>query len=193
MAANGSVVGPNLNCTSNRLTPLTADASAVAATIDRLDARGLTNLHEGIMWGWRTLSPGAPFTEGRPYGDAKNRKIIVLMSDGANAYDTYANFNKSMYGAFGYVADGRLGTIASDKATVIGKLNEKTLAACANAKAAGIRIYTVALGVTDAATLDLLSACATEPDVAFRSKGDGDLAIAFTQIANDVATLRVTN
>ncbi len=194
MSRNGTVVGPNLNCTSAPLAPLTADRSAVLATIDGLEAKGLTNLHEGIMWGWRALSPGAPFAEGRPYEDDGNRKILVLMTDGANAYDSYRNFNRSMYGAFGYVRKGRLGTTSSDNATVVARMNERTLAACRNVKATGkVRVYTVALGVTDPATLAMLAECASDPEIAFRMKEDSDLAVAFGRIAADVATLRVTN
>jgi hypothetical protein len=47
---------------------------------------GGTNQAEGLAWGWRVLSPSAPFTEGRPYNDPSDpvRKVIVLMTDGEN-------------------------------------------------------------------------------------------------------------
>ena len=38
------------------------------------------------MWGWRVLSPTAPFTEGRAYTANDNKKILVLMTDGENTY-----------------------------------------------------------------------------------------------------------
>ncbi len=46
----------------------------------------MTSIGEGAAWGWRTLSPGAPFTEGRPYGAEENQKVLVLMTDGQNTY-----------------------------------------------------------------------------------------------------------
>ena len=190
---NGTVVGPNLNCTSAPLVPLSSDRSAVVSAIDALSARGMTNIHEGIMWGWRTLSPSAPFVEGRAYDDHGNRKILVVMTDGENAYDTYANFNGSMYGAYGYVADGRLGMTASDDAAVVARMNERTVAACANAKAAGVLVYTVSFRVADPATLSLLADCASAPEMAFRSDSGIALASAFADISNSIAMLRVTD
>jgi hypothetical protein len=37
----------------------------------------------GLMWGWRALSPEAPFTEGAAYGASE--KHIVIFTDGFNA------------------------------------------------------------------------------------------------------------
>jgi hypothetical protein len=45
--------------------------------------------------------------------------------------------NGSFYSAYGYSAAGRLGTTSSNKADIVAKMNEKTLQACANAKAGG--------------------------------------------------------
>jgi len=189
---NGTVVGPNLNCTSAPLVPLTSDRAAVRGAIAGLGARGLANLAEGVMWGWRALSPGEPLAGSRPYGEPGNRKIVVLMSAGRNAYDAYANFNRSMYGAYGYAADGRLGT-ATDRASLVAAMNRKTLAACANAKAAGVLVYTVAFDVDDPATLALLSECASRPAMAFRSGDPIALAAAFADISNAIAMLRVAD
>jgi len=36
-------------------------------------------------WGWRRLLPGEPFTTGAPYEGAETKKVIVLLTDGANA------------------------------------------------------------------------------------------------------------
>ncbi len=34
-------------------------------------ARGSTVLPEGLMWGWRVMSPNQPFPEGAAYTDKK--------------------------------------------------------------------------------------------------------------------------
>ncbi|MCB1487073.1 MAG: hypothetical protein KDJ88_06400 [Bauldia sp.] len=185
---NGTVVGPNLGCTAAPLMPLSDDESGILAAIDALDARGTANLHAGVMWGWRALSPALPFDEGRPVDTASNRKIMIVMTDGRNGYDTYRNFNRSSYGAFGYVAKGHLGTTSADPATVAAKLNERTLEACSNARAeGGVEIYTIAFQVSDPATRDLLRACASSPDKAFEADTDSGLASTFRDIAVDVA------
>lgn len=189
---NGTVVGPNLNCTSAPLVSLTADRAVLDAAIGGLRARGLANLAEGLMWGWRALSPGEPFAGGRPYGEPGNRKIIVLMTAGRNAYDAYANLNRSMYGAYGYAADGRLGP-ATGRASLVAAMNAKTRTACANAKAAGILVYTVAFDVDDPATQALLLECASAPDMAFRSGDAIGLATAVADISNSIAMLRVAD
>ena len=109
-----------------------------------------------------------------PVDSPNNRKIMIVMTDGNNDYETNQNFNRSGYGAFGYVAKGHLGTTSSDRNTVLAKLNEKTLEACANAKAeGGVQIYTVAFRVSDPATLDLLRTCADTPEMAFETDSNG--------------------
>ncbi|MCB1497780.1 MAG: hypothetical protein KDJ86_18505 [Bauldia sp.] len=186
---NGTVVGPNLGCTAAPLMPLSNDRSGILETIDALTARGTANLHAGIMWGWRALSPAPPFAEGRPADTASNRKVMIVMTGGHNGYDSYRNFNRSAYGAFGYVSKGHLGTTSADRETVVAKLNERTLEACANAKAeGGVDIYTIAFQVSDPATVDLLRACASSPGKALEADSNSALAATFRDIAIDVAT-----
>jgi len=188
---NGTVVGPNLNCTSSPVMALSDDEPKILAKIASLDARGTTNIHAGVMWGWRLLSSELPFAEGRPAGTSNNRKILIVMSDGANSYDTYGNFNRSMYGAFGYVANGHLGTTSAEPSRVRVKLDERTLEACANASSeGGVQIYTVAFQVSDPATLGLLERCASAPEMAFRTDSNGGLVATFRQIAAEIAAAR---
>ena len=62
--SNGTVIGPNVGCTSAPMMPLSDRQPDILAAIEGLDARGMANLHAGIMWGWRSLSPALPFAEG---------------------------------------------------------------------------------------------------------------------------------
>ena len=69
------------------LTPLKTGKSKLVSKIDSLQAGGWTYIPGGLVWGWRVLSPEAPFTEGASWTEVKKknvRKIIVLMTDGAN-------------------------------------------------------------------------------------------------------------
>ncbi|MCX7324932.1 MAG: hypothetical protein NTZ14_10975 [Hyphomicrobiales bacterium] len=64
---------------------------------------------EGIMWGWRKLSPRARFADGAAYGTDGNKKILVIMTDGENQIGGN-NLNgpvMSHCSAYGYMRWGR--------------------------------------------------------------------------------------
>ena len=85
-------LGPNYGCTTAPLLELTNyKEDVVVGASTRWSPTASTNIGEGLMWGWRVLSPGAPFAQGRPSNDPHNQKVIVLMTDGENTYTRYAN------------------------------------------------------------------------------------------------------
>jgi Flp pilus assembly protein TadG len=188
-AASGQ--GPNYLCDSKAVLPLTDDKSAVISLIQSMQAKGGTNIMEGVMWGWRVLSPELPYTEGRSYGDKDNIKYLIVMTDGENWHQARSNHNKSSYHAFGYAAKGRLGTTYTTSA-LIGQMNTKTLAACTNAKAAGIKIFTIAFRLEDNPTTQaLLANCATSATQAYAASNGTALIQAFESIGREIARLRV--
>jgi Flp pilus assembly protein TadG len=73
--------GRNFMCDAKPLLRLTTDMTALHGSINAMTAGGNTNLFEGFAWGWRTLSPNAPFSDGkaynRSYGVAARRSTIV--------------------------------------------------------------------------------------------------------------------
>ncbi len=203
--------GPNFMCTTQALTPLTTSQSTVSAAITSMQANGYTNITAGLMWGWRAISPGEPFTEGRPYTSTDNQKIIVLMTDGENTYDPYlqadinpgsntyaGKFVKSAYGAWAYLFKNHLGTTSTQSSTVFTKLNDHTASACANAKAAGITIYTVGFEINDTTSSDpettkaLLQNCATDTSKYFDAQNETDLLDAFHAIGDQITLLRIS-
>jgi Flp pilus assembly protein TadG len=189
----GSGPGPNALCDSQPILPLTENKSAVDAVIGQMRAKGSTNILDGLMWGWRLLSPEEPFTEGRPYSDPENSKYLILMTDGENNHQAMANHNKSIYHAFGYAAKGRLGSTATTSA-LINEMNSKTRAACENAKAAGITVYTIAFRLeSDANTRALLTSCASSAAEAYRAGDGAALVQAFEAIAREIAKLRIAS
>jgi hypothetical protein len=157
---------------------------------------GNTNLLEGLVWGWRTLSPNEPFADGRAYTTSGNRKIIVLLTCGMNAWAEAENHNLSVYSAFGYYGKNRLGTGAVDEATARALMDAKTKEACTNAKAAGVSVYTVGFSVStepiDAAGLTLLKDCATAPTMAYVANNSSQIVTVFQKIADDLGNLRLT-
>jgi hypothetical protein len=71
-------------------------------------------------------------------------------------------------------------------------MDDKLVSACANAKLAGITIYTVAFRLEgDATTQALLSQCATTTDGYFAASDGSTLIQAFQNISKEIATLRV--
>lgn len=187
------VTGPNFWCTSKPIVPLTNDIEVLAEALDGMVAKGHTNIYEGLMWGWRVLSPGAPFEEGKDYDTPNLRKYIVLMTDGENTAVGRSNYNKSEYSPFGYSAKGRLGTTSSSSSTIESKMDDKLKDACKNAKLAGITIYTIAfkLPSTATATKQMLSNCASATDKAFTPEENSELEPVFQAIAKDLGKLRI--
>ncbi|HEU0061019.1 MAG TPA: hypothetical protein VFR19_14160 [Hyphomicrobiaceae bacterium] len=189
--AVASAPGPNALCDSRPILPLTEHKRAVAAVLAQMRAKGSSNILDGLMWGWRLLSPEEPLTEGRPYSDPENSKYLILMSDGKNNHQAAANHNKSIYHAFGYASNARLGATATSSA-LVAQMNNKTRVACENAKAAGITVYTVAFRLEhDADTRALLASCASGAAEAYAAGDGAALVQAFEAIAREIAKLQI--
>jgi Mg-chelatase subunit ChlD len=183
--------GPNYMCNSEAILPLSSDQGEIEAKLSTMVAKGSTNIAEGVAWGWRVLSPAEPFAQGRSYDEPKNDKIMIVMTDGANTYSASSNHNKSWYAAHGYGSSGRLGTSYSSS-SYVSRMNQKTAAACANAKAAGVKIYTIAFRLeSDPATLSLLQSCASEASMAYRASDGTSLIAVFEQVGGQISRLRV--
>jgi Flp pilus assembly protein TadG len=111
-----STDGPNFSCTTTGITPLTdvtegTGKDDVKAAIAAMQWSGNTNVPEGMAWGWRVVSHGEPFTEGRPDSERGNDKVVIVLTDGENTYgdlnDSTSNSsdpipNRSTYAAYGY-------------------------------------------------------------------------------------------
>ncbi|WP_181174524.1 TadE/TadG family type IV pilus assembly protein [Mesorhizobium sp. B2-3-10] len=185
--------GPNYSCTTNPITPLTdvsvADGlTSIKAAIDLMQPNGGTNVPEGMAWGWRVVSSGEPFTQGRPEAERGNDKVVIVLTDGANTYYTPSSLgysdpanSKSTYASFGYLNPGYNGTsvgrLFMGTSSAIGQfdysngnytnaLNEQMATLCNNAKAANIMVMTVALDLSttkasDKLAIDALKSCSS--------------------------------
>ncbi|MDJ0512245.1 MAG: pilus assembly protein [Methyloceanibacter sp.] len=180
--------GPNMYCPPAAITPLNNNKSTVTNAINALRANGTTNIPAGLLWGWRVLTPGAPFTEGKEHDEDKRLKAIVLLTDGANYVNRAYNHNGSGYGAFGYASKGRLGNKNGSKASK--QLNVKTKAVCDSIKAQGIVIYTIGFRVNNS-TKNLLKYCASAADMFFNSPSNSQLEAVFGEIAQGLTELRI--
>lgn len=190
--------GPNATCTAQAVQRLTTATATITAAIDNMQLADNTNLLESVMWGWRTLSPSAPFADGRSYTAVGNQKIIVLMTDGMNFWRGVPNHNSSEYTGFGFYTNKRLDptTAPTSEATARAQMDERTLTACANAKAKGITIYTVGFSVPiepiDSAGLALLRTCASSIDKAYVAGDANAIVTVFKSIADSIGNPRVS-
>lgn len=207
--------------TSQTIMQLTSNKTDVTNKITALQAGGYTNLHEGFMWGWRTISPNAPFAAGSAYKTKTTRKVMVFMTDGFNNWSSQTNtVTGSTYQAAGYYSyngtanvrfpDGTQGngvnyqnllkpaantsTDYHDKSRDM--QDELTLEACTNAKAQEIEIFTIGFsGVDDPIDqqgLDLMKACATNEDHYFAATNAAELNAAFAAIGIGLGKLRLS-
>jgi Flp pilus assembly protein TadG len=182
----------NWGCTARPVTPLTTSRSTIDDAISDMIASGTTNIPIGVSWGVRLLSPQEPFTEGNPWDDDENIKAMVILTDGQNVIRGRGNFNYSDYSGYGYIREGRLGVVTSSSWALRNALNERTAAACAYARAQGIRVYTITFQVSSSTTRDMMRECASHPSLYFDSPSNEALRNAFELIAGDLTNLRLS-
>lgn len=187
----GYLYGPNSGFEIQPLTRLTSNRGNLKTAISALSAGGDTNISAGVMWGWHVLSPNVPFKDGGPYRDADHDKIMIVMTDGQNHNVVAPNNNASIYSGIGYIWQNRLGINSGTLSTRIAKLDSKLSEACANAKAAGIVIYSVIL---EDKTVDQSSVrgCASSPDRVLEVSNPAGLQAAFDSIARMIQALTVS-
>jgi Flp pilus assembly protein TadG len=209
---SNSPIGPNYSCISTSVQRLTNQKESVITQIDRMVANGATNVLEGFMWAWRTLSPNAPYADGRSYtwsqpnSSKRNRKIIVLMTDGDNSWTGMSQSpHKSAYSPMGYYHNARFGTAPTSKAEADAQLNQKLMEACNNAKAIrgrdnsdAITVYTVAFSTSDspisATGRQLLEDCASVVNghrQYYPATSSTQLAEVFKAIASKIGELKL--
>jgi Flp pilus assembly protein TadG len=203
--------GPNYACNAIPLLRLTNTSATALTKINDMRAEGGTNILEGFMWGWRAISPNAPYADGRAYnwdgGQIRNKKIVVLMTDGDNTWNQLTNPNGSLYSTFGYYRNNRIGTGITTNAQATAAMNNATRQACTNAKATrnirneeGVQIYTVGFSTPGAEIstdgLQLLQDCASVENgrqLYYPASNAAELAAVFSTIANNIGRLKITN
>ncbi len=162
-------------CPKEPVLPLTEAKSTVKASINGMQAKGCTRFDVGASWGWRAISPdwqgvwiGAPSSLPLDYEEKQMEKAIIIMTDGKNTPDCLddTQTQKETEDAF------------SDT--------------CVDMKANGIIIYTITFQLEDPDTNTLFRECASGAERYFKSPSGDQLEAAFTAIANDLSTLRLS-
>jgi Flp pilus assembly protein TadG len=193
--------GPNAAC-PGPVIPLTNDTELMKREIRKMKPHNEyggnnsgTNVAQGLVWAWRVLSPGEPFTGGAPYEDEETQKALILLSDGRNQVVSNGGITESDYTSYGYLADGRMGS-TDDYLVAEANVDEKVKEVCAKVKAEGIRLYTILFQVDFQKTQDLFRECASKNDegepLYYYVPSTSDLQTAFSDIGKDLTSLRIT-
>jgi len=187
-------IGPNRACPTP-IVPLTTDFSKIRTGIDAMNywnGSG-TNIAEGLAWGWRVLTPDAPYTEAGPFDSAARQKFLVLMTDGTNvSYGSSGTMNRSDYGSYNFLAHGLTGG-ANNQGAAEGVLNGWTGDMCSQMKQQGIEIFTVVYNSTASSVQNLFRSCASRPDNFYMTSNTAALEEAFANIGRQMSRLRLTN
>lgn len=154
--------------------PLSNDKTAIENAIDAMTPNGYTYIAEGVAWGRRVLSPGAPFTGGLTTAEIKKRqgmKALIVLTDGENTRaPTYPLHN------------------STDRALA----DQLTSRLCGETKNDGVVIYTIAFRVTDPGVRTLLEDCGSTAGNYFEPKNAGELSETFAQIAMSLRNLSLS-
>lgn len=167
----------------SEITPLTKNQGQVISAIETLTAVGETYIPSGMAWGLNALSQVKPLTEAAAYDtegrNRKPRKVIVLMTDGANTKFLQPTSTPPGRHNGNSPAPGKPTT----------QSNDFTLELCASAKESGIEIYTVAFQVTNSAAKTMLETCASDPSHYFDASDSAKLLAAFSSIAASLESI----
>ncbi len=177
----------NGSCPQRSILPLTNTKSTIDTNIESMIANGGTSVPIGLIWGWRSLSSHAPYTEGVPYGTDNTRKVIVILTDGQNDHGYYtSNKMGGYYSAYGMPYQQHLGT-----GWLGNELDDKLETICSNVKSKGILVYSITFELNDTNTQNLMRNCATRNDMYFNSPDGSSLQDAFDEIATGLQKLQL--
>lgn len=175
------------NCSHiNPVTRLTSKRADILSGINQMKSEGWTYIPSGLSWGWRALSPEAPFADGVSYDNDGVQKVIVLMTDGANT--------RSIQQISGDSVANHAGAAINDHGgTDVAGANQMTSELCTNIKAKGIMLYTISFDVAgDEGIQSLLRSCAGNGGQYYNADNSTELADAFRHIGLALLNLRLS-
>jgi Flp pilus assembly pilin Flp len=172
------------------ITRLTSSKETITADIDKMKAKQMaTYIPSGLAWGWRMLSKIAPFTDAVPDDDESVKKVIVLMTDGANTRSPQKWSGDSTKNHSGEVYGHNKGPSAAD--TMIA--NTLTSELCVNIKAKNIMVFTIAFDVDEGSEIEtLMKTCAGNGGKFFDADDGEALSQAFKEIGLSLLNLRLS-
>ena len=173
------VVRRRRTCRVQPMVELTHTRRGLQQAISRMRAQDSTYIPTGLMWGWRLLSPQRPFAA-KPY-DAKNKKVLILMTDGKNTVSPSLTWTPHDQGQH-----------RVHRGHNTSEANRKTAEICSNIADKDIVVYTIAFEVSDPTIRTILQNCAANGGSYFDANNSAALQEAFDDIAAELQTLRLT-
>jgi hypothetical protein len=147
---------------------VSADLTASSPTstfgkkINSMNPNGNTNVTIGAVWGYHALTSSDPLTEASAPATDLD-KVLILLTDGDNTQNRFSSTQS--------------------------QIDTRTTKACTNIKNANIKVYTVRVIDGNAS---LLQGCASKPEMYYDVQNASQLNAVFTNIAQDLASLRIS-
>lgn len=162
---------------------LTTDKASLISQINALVPYDNTYIPEGLVWGWRVLSPNAPFADAAPY-NSKTKKILILMTDGYNTNEPDPSLKYPDDTSWPQFGPGEYYNDWGNDGTA----DATTQQLCASIQAVGVTIYTIPFMVSDPNIKSILQNCASAPANYFDAGDITSLQAAFTNIGNQLTS-----
>ncbi len=186
----------NNGCPYAAVQPLTSDRAALLLQVendnaqtargepsepDDMEPHGNTAGNVGMMWGYRMISPEAPFEEAESWDNPYWRKAIVMMTDGDNTIDSGST-------GYSYYGPGSKNTMD------VGKMNERFEEVCDALKEEGVIIYTVTFtSAIDDDTKEYYERCASSEDNYYDAPTTDELKAVFEEIARELSNIYIAH
>jgi hypothetical protein len=154
------------HCPPGALSRLSYNWTALNNSVNAMVPNGSTNQTIGFIWGWQALTQGAPMNASA--ADNSTSQVIIVLSDGLNTQNRWNG----------------------DGVNQNSNVDSREVLACANAKAAGVIVYTlfVDLGGTSGNSAPLQN-CASDSDKYFDLTNSSQIVTAFNRIGTEIANL----
>lgn len=171
----------------SRIQVMTNDQAKLNTAINSMTADGYTYGNLGMVWGWRLISPDAPYGEGVAWDNPNWKKVIIMMTDGDN--NVGGNGTYSGHGKKG--TDHNLSDVNLDS-----KFTEVCESVDANdsANSTPALVYTIVFDSSvdiSEQTQDLYRSCATDDDMYHYVSEPDELQSVFEQIARELSSLHL--
>ncbi|HEY8964726.1 MAG TPA: vWA domain-containing protein [Alphaproteobacteria bacterium] len=167
----------NQYCPAATVMPMTSDREALHDHIDTMEAEGATVPTSGMNWGFRVLSPEAPFREGSGWNHEYWQKAVLFMTDGETAISGDAT--SYWMGAKNNISNSTINTRLQNTCTTLKNSSHN------------VKIYTVIFGSLDATTRAVYSNCAS-PNSFYEALTQEELVEVFEDIARELANLHIS-
>lgn len=170
--------GTNRGCPYALVKPMTSDRDDLIDHLDTMVPDGNTLGNIGMAWGYRMISPQAPFEEGQAFNDPFWKKAVVMMTDGDNTLNgTYSS----------YWFRNRNNAVLN-----VNQLNQRFEETCTALKEQGVTVYTVTFtsNINDT-TKGFYERCASNPAQHFDAPTQEDLIDVFERISRELSNLHI--